>query len=154
MSMPARTAVHGLTVLYDADCKLCTFVRNWLSGQAQLVRLTFVPCGSPTARRRFPGLDHAATREEITAVGDRGQVYKGASAWVVCLWALAKYRPLAHRLASGAGAQAARAAVLVAARWPGATARWGGGAYGDGWRYDPASGWSRACPDGSCAAAD
>ncbi|MDI3423867.1 thiol-disulfide oxidoreductase DCC family protein [Streptomyces luteolus] len=157
---PARVPVRRLTVLYDANCPLCTHVRQWLARQRKLVRLDLVPAGSEEARRRFPGLDHGATLDEITVVADGGQVYRGPAAWVVTLWALAEHRPLAHRLATPAGARLARGAALAAAKWregyrgrPGGG--WGGGVYrtSDGWAYDPKHGWSRttpSCADGSC----
>ncbi|MFF2845088.1 thiol-disulfide oxidoreductase DCC family protein [Streptomyces sp. NPDC058001] len=144
-------AVHRLTVLYDADCPLCAHVRKWLAGQRQLVPLDFVPAGSDAARQRFPGLDPASTLADVTVVGDGGQVYRGPAAWVVCLWALASYRPLAHRLSTPAGVRLARGAVATAskwresAKWREASGRgWGGGTYrrDDGWRYDSGTGWS------------
>jgi predicted DCC family thiol-disulfide oxidoreductase YuxK len=67
-----RVPVRRLTVLYDAGCSLCTFLRDWLLRQPQLVPLELVPAGSDEARRRFPGLDHRATLDEITVVGGRG----------------------------------------------------------------------------------
>ena len=78
----ARVPVRRLTVLYDAECSLCAFVRDWLVRQPQLVPLELVPAASEAARARFPGLDHGSTLEEITVVGDAGQVYRGAAAWV------------------------------------------------------------------------
>ncbi|MFG2603702.1 thiol-disulfide oxidoreductase DCC family protein [Streptomyces sp. NPDC048514] len=171
--------VHGLTVLYDAECALCTHLRDWLARQPQLVPLRLVPAGSAEARGRFPGLGHSATLDELTVVGDLGQVYRGPRAWIVVLWALRAHRPLAHRLAGPAGAPLARGAVLAAAKWRGAHGRgqgpgprqgrpqqvggapwrgpqWGGQAYGraDGWVYRPGSGWSHeppTCSDGACA---
>nr|WP_028797868.1 DCC1-like thiol-disulfide oxidoreductase family protein [Streptomyces purpureus] len=116
------TPVTRLTVLYDAQCPLCVHVRAWLLRQHQLVPIELVPAGSQEARRRFPGLDHDATLAEITVVGDAGQIYRGTSAWIVCLWALAEHRPRAHWLATPAGAPFARACVLAAAKWREATA--------------------------------
>ncbi|WP_374114745.1 thiol-disulfide oxidoreductase DCC family protein [Streptomyces cellostaticus] len=146
--------VRGLTVLYDARCALCAHVRDWLVRQPKLVPLDLVPAGSEEARRRHPGLDHAATLVEVTVVGDSGQVYQGARAWIVVLWALREHRPLAHRLSTPAGARLARGAVLAAAKWRGA--QWGGQAYGraDGWSYDPRAGWTHnppTCSGGACA---
>ncbi|MFI9823036.1 thiol-disulfide oxidoreductase DCC family protein [Streptomyces sp. NPDC052013] len=154
-----RVPVRRLTVLYDAECSLCRFVRDWLVRQPQLVPLELVPAGSEAARERFPGLDHRSTLEEITVVGDAGQVYRGAAAWIVTLWALREHRPLAHRLSTPSGARLAKGAVLAAAKWRGAQwpsgARWGGQAYprGEGWAYDPRDGWHYmppGCADGSC----
>jgi predicted DCC family thiol-disulfide oxidoreductase YuxK len=154
----ARVPVLGLTVLYDAQCSLCTFLRDWLTKQAQLVPLRLVPAGSDEARERFPALDHRATLDEITVVGDGGQVYRGAAAWVVCLWALREHRPLAHRLSTPAGARLAKGAMLAAAKWREAHSAdgWRGGAYrrGDGWVYTPSAGWAYeppACDSGTCS---
>ncbi|WP_443058190.1 thiol-disulfide oxidoreductase DCC family protein [Streptomyces sp. NBC_00820] len=113
----AGVPVRGLTVLYDARCALCTHLRGWLARQPQLVPLDLVPAGSEWARTHFPGLDHAATLDEITVVGDSGQVYTGSRAWIVVLWALREHRPLAHRLSTPSGAWLARGAVLAAAKW-------------------------------------
>lgn len=130
-----RTPVKRLTVLYDARCPLCVHLRHWLLRQPQLVPLDLVPAASEEARRRFPALDHRATLEEITVIGDAGQVYRSTAAWIVCLWALAEHRPKAHWLASPAGLPFARVTVLAAARWREAT---GAGA------PDP------GCRDGRC----
>lgn len=163
------TPVRRLTVLYDARCSLCAFLRDWLARQPQLVPLELVPAASDEARRRHPGLDHDATLEEITVVGDAGQVYRGPAAWIVTLWALREHRPLAHRLSTPSGARLARGAVLAAAKWRegpwGTTAqgadrgrgpRWGGRVYraADGWSYDPSEGWTYnppGCESGTCA---
>ncbi|WP_327244733.1 thiol-disulfide oxidoreductase DCC family protein [Streptomyces sp. NBC_01320] len=117
-----RTPVEGLTVLYDARCPLCVHLRHWLMKQRQLVPLDLVPAASEEARRRFPGLDHSGTLSEITVIGDRGQIYRGTSAWIVCLWALAEHRPRAHWLATPAGLPLARASVLAAAKYRSLTA--------------------------------
>ncbi len=153
----ARVPVRGLTVLYDDECSLCRFLREWLARQRQLVPLEFVAAGSEEARRRFPSLDHRATLDEITVVGDAGQVYRSSAAWIVCLWALREHRPLAHRLSTPAGARVARGAVLAAAKWRGTQwqAGWGGRSYrtGDGWAYDPQYGWTYnppSCDSGTC----
>lgn len=138
-SPQAARPVRGLTVLYDPRCPLCRALHGWLGRQRQLVPLTFVAAGSLAARERFPGLDHAATLAEITVVGDGGQIFAGDAAWIACLWALAKYRGLAHRLATPAGRPLARAAVLVAARLRASLTDVG--PYAD----------YAACADGACA---
>ncbi|MET8585385.1 DUF393 domain-containing protein [Streptomyces collinus] len=149
----AGAPVLGLTVLYDAECGLCTHLRDWLVRQSQLVPLELVPAGSAEARGRFPGLDPAATLDEVTVIGDAGQVYQGSRAWIVVLWALREHRPMAHRLSTPAGARLARGAVLAAAKWRGA--QWGGKSYRrtDGWSYDRHTGWTHnapTCDGGSC----
>ena len=161
----AAAGLARLTVLYDPHCSLCSFVRGWLTRQRQLVPLDLVPVGSEEARGRFPELDHATARSEITVVGDAGQVYQGQAAWLVVLWALSEYRPMAHRLSTRAGAPLARAAVLAAAKYR--EAAWGPAVkypaqgawrYGtDGWTYTgprspaPAPDSAPAAAPGACA---
>ncbi|MEV7727533.1 DCC1-like thiol-disulfide oxidoreductase family protein [Streptomyces sp. NPDC087917] len=108
-------AVRDLTVLYDADCPVCTHIRQWLLGQHQLVPLRLVAAASFDARRRFPHLDHASTLREITVVDDKGHVWTGTDAFIVCLWALVEHRPKANWLATPAGRPFARAAMHTAA---------------------------------------
>ena len=100
--------VQRLTVLYDARCRLCLNARRWIERQRRLVPIEFVAAGSATARERFPDLDVSETLKELTVVSDLGHVYRGAKAWVVCLWALDGYRGWALTLS--------RPAVLPAAR--------------------------------------
>ncbi|HEY2293593.1 MAG TPA: DUF393 domain-containing protein [Thermoanaerobaculia bacterium] len=88
----------ALTVLYDVRCALCCRARIWLAGQPKYVPMAFVAAGSNEAKRRFPGLDHDSTLEELTVVGWGGEVYRGAKAWVMCLWALKRYRSAALRM--------------------------------------------------------
>ncbi|KOX07068.1 thiol-disulfide oxidoreductase DCC family protein [Streptomyces sp. NRRL B-3648] len=157
----AGAPVRALTVLYDAERVLCTHLRGWLARQPQLVPLELLPAGSAAARARFPGLDHSSGLEEVTVVGDSGQVYRGSRAWIVVLWALREHRPLAHKLATPAGAGLARGAALAAAKWRdargpgrGRGGPWGGQAYrrADGWSYHPRTGWSYSPPSRAGAA--
>ena len=106
MTTSSDPAGHGagrigsFTVLFDEGCPICRTARRWLSRQAQLVPLAFVPAGSAAARSRFPGLDHEATLRDLTVIADDGTFYMGDSAWLACLWALADYRATAERLSS------------------------------------------------------
>jgi predicted DCC family thiol-disulfide oxidoreductase YuxK len=130
MTRPGR-----LTVLYDAGCRVCRTAKAWLAGREQLVPLEFVPAGSAQARLRFPTLDHAGTLADLTVVADTGAVYTGDAAWLVCLWALSRYRALAMRLAQPRLRPLARRAVAMAA------------AIREGSRDD---GYGQGCDDASC----
>jgi predicted DCC family thiol-disulfide oxidoreductase YuxK len=117
-SLPGSGAeVHGLTVLYDPWCDLCTHAARWLASQPLLVPMELVPAASPAARSRFPQLDHQATLRDLTVVATGGQVYAGADAWVMCLWATRLYRPLAERLARPGGRSVARTVAKMASRY-------------------------------------
>ena len=101
-----------LTVLYDETCPLCCRAKEWLSEQHAYVPLAFVPAGTTRAQIAFPGLNHEATRNQLTVIGDDGGVYYDERGWLMCLWALRRYRSLALRLASPALLPAARRFVV------------------------------------------
>lgn len=92
--------MNKLYVLYDETCGVCIRARCWMGRQPALVDLEFVSAGSPVARMLFPTLSSAS--EELTVVSDEGQVWRGTSAWLMCLWALTEFREWSHRLASPA----------------------------------------------------
>jgi predicted DCC family thiol-disulfide oxidoreductase YuxK len=75
-------------------------VHEWLTEQPKLVELTLVPVKSDEARHRFPRLDHEPTLNDLTVISDQGAVYFGPKAWLMVLWALARYREWSYRLAT------------------------------------------------------
>ena len=87
-----------LTVLYDAECGFCAHCRRWLERQRSHLELEFLPRASPQAAARFPGLDPGD--DELVVIDDRGGVYRGPDAFVMCLYALEAYRPWALRMSS------------------------------------------------------
>lgn len=97
----ARLEPSGLTVLYDADCPVCRQARRWAERQRQLVPLEFVASGSSAATQRFPGLDVASTRRDVTAITDDGAVFRDDQAWIAVLWCVATTRATAIQLALG-----------------------------------------------------
>ena len=117
--------VSRVTVLYDARCQLCRAARAWLERQPQLVPLEFLPATSAEARRRYPFLDPELTLEDLTVVGDGGEVWVGAKAWVVCLWALEGKRGLAQRLSTPALMPRARSVVGFVSRHRRSVGTWG-----------------------------
>jgi predicted DCC family thiol-disulfide oxidoreductase YuxK len=104
--------MRSLTVLYDPSCPLCCHAASWLAGQPKYVPVAFCAAGSPAARQAFPGIDHDATRNQLTVVGDGGEVYYDERGWLMCLWALRKYRPMALRFAQPGMLPAAKRFVL------------------------------------------
>ncbi|MCZ2525318.1 thiol-disulfide oxidoreductase DCC family protein [Streptomyces sp. HB2AG] len=138
---PGPPQLRRLTVLHDPACPLCRHLAGWLRRQRQLVPLEFVPVASPEAARRFPGIDQRAAYGEITVVGDTGEFWTGHHAFVTCLWALAEYRPTAHRLSTPAGLPMARAATLAASKYRSSAQdrQWRRAAAG-GWRAPGAQG--------------
>jgi predicted DCC family thiol-disulfide oxidoreductase YuxK len=89
-----------LTVLYDARCDLCNRIREWMQRQPKYIEVLFIAALSEEARQRYPLLDHELTVTELHVVSNYGEVYRGAKAWLMCLWALREYRLWALRLAA------------------------------------------------------
>jgi len=101
--------ITSLTIVYDADCGLCTRTKDWIGRQDPFVGIGFVASGSPEARSRFPQLPAG----ELAVVANTGEVWLGNRAWIVCLWALRGYRDLAFRLTSPLLLMMAREAFVV-----------------------------------------
>lgn len=103
--------MNTLTLFYDARCGLCSQVRQWLSVQPAYVRLEFVPYDSAEAIRRLPAIRDLQADQEIVVMADSGEVWQGAGAWVICLWALKEYRAWSARMATPAMQTVARKVV-------------------------------------------
>lgn len=91
-----------LTVFYDHNCGLCRSCRRWLMKQPTYFEVKFVAYDSLTARTLCPGLSSMEPDREIIAMADDGALYRGGRAWVMCLYATRRHRPLAMRLGSPA----------------------------------------------------
>jgi predicted DCC family thiol-disulfide oxidoreductase YuxK len=105
-------AVTGITIVYDANCGLCTHLKNWIRRQPPLVGIRFAAGGSESAQAGFPDLPSG----ELAVVANTGEVWLGNRAWIVCLWALRDYRNLAVRLISPPLLLLAREAFTVVSR--------------------------------------
>ena len=84
-------------VLYDADCGFCSGCRRWLEDRPKLLELRFVAAGSGEVGELFEGLEPALAKDQLLVISDQGDVYAGANAWIMCLWALREYRSMALR---------------------------------------------------------
>ena len=88
-----------LHVFFDSRCRMCRRFKTWLAEQTQLVKLEFTSYHLPEARRICPDLDEHSPASELVVMADSGEIYKGAHAWIMCLWALEEYRGVSYRLA-------------------------------------------------------
>lgn len=100
---------QSLTVLYDPACELCRRSKQWISKQEQLVPIEFVAATDPSV---------AAWSEDLVPVGDQlvvvselGATWLGSDAFIMCFWALRRYRNIARRLQVRGVAPVARAAL-------------------------------------------
>jgi predicted DCC family thiol-disulfide oxidoreductase YuxK len=94
--------VKTLYVLYDRECSFCDSCRSWLCRQSAFIDLRFVPTRSAAAAERFPGLEKIDTGGDLVVISDEGAVYRGTSAYLMCLYALREYREWALRLSAPA----------------------------------------------------
>ncbi len=104
--------VTHFTIVYDAECGLCTRTKDWIRQQVPLLGLHFVASGSSEAQKRFPQL----RADELAVVANTGEVWLGNHAWIVCLWALRDYRELACRLTSPVLSLMAREAFAIVSK--------------------------------------
>lgn len=86
-----------LTVLYDERCAFCLRCRDWLLGQPCLVEVQLLPAGAPAVRERYGALP--VLGDELVVFDDRGRGWVGGAAFLMCLWATARYRSWSYRLA-------------------------------------------------------
>lgn len=96
-----RLRPTGMTVLYDDGCPVCRRARRWVERQRQILPVRFVAAGTPSARRRYPAIDEASTLTDVTVITNDGAVLRDEHAWIAVLWAVARTRPTAVRLAHG-----------------------------------------------------
>lgn len=86
-----------LLVLYDGNCSFCIRCRRWLEQQDTYVPVEFLAAQSTEALDRF-GPDVPWLGEELVVVSEKGEVWVGPAAFLVCLWSTRHYREWAFRL--------------------------------------------------------
>lgn len=88
----------ALTVLFDESCALCRRARDWLLTQPCLVEVHLLPAGDPAVRARYHRAERWLGKELVVVAGD-GRTWVGPAAFLMCMWATARYRGWAYRLA-------------------------------------------------------
>ena len=84
-----------LTVLYDERCAFCVRCRDWLATQPVLVDVQLLPAGSPEALARVGGAAWVGT--ELVVLDEEGHAWTGPDAFLMCMWATARFREWAYR---------------------------------------------------------
>ena len=108
--------MNSLTVLYDAECGLCIGCKHWVKRQGTYFPVHFLAQGGTESAQRYPDLVTEGAAEELIAISDTGDVYRNDKAWLMVLYALTRYRPLALRLARPAMREMARQAYCWVSR--------------------------------------
>ena len=85
-----------LTVVYDDACDLCVRCSTWLRWQATYVPLELLPVSAAREEPRYASVPWLGA--ELVVVDERGRVWVGAAAFIVCLWATRDWRGWSYRL--------------------------------------------------------
>lgn len=97
MKLPDDT--KSIAVFYDGRCGMCCTFHEWINRQKRAFDITFVPYQSSGAEEIFPGIGTLDPAREMIVRTDKGEIFRGAEAWVWCLYSCADYRGVARRLA-------------------------------------------------------
>ncbi len=89
--------MRTLTVLFDGRCSVCVASARFLLRADQAVPIVTLDAHSPAARERFPALRSYLGRE-LVVVADDGAAWVGPAAFLVCFWALRRWRLLVRVL--------------------------------------------------------
>ncbi|MCW1887458.1 DUF393 domain-containing protein [Luteolibacter flavescens] len=96
MNLPV--SVEGIEVFYDGRCGMCCSFHEWIARQPRAFQIGFVPYQSPDAERVFPGLGTLDPAREMVVRTSDGGIFRGAEAWVWCLYSCANHQAAARRL--------------------------------------------------------
>jgi len=97
---PETPSPRKLIVLFDPSRALCQRSRAWMLREEAYVELQFIPCSGAEARARFGDIPWLG--DELIVVADTGDVWVGPAAFLVCLWALVRWRAWSYRLSGPA----------------------------------------------------
>lgn len=97
MNLPET--IDAIEVYYDGRCGMCCSFHEWIARQPRAFRISFIPYQSPDAERMFPGIGTLDPAREMIVRTSAGGVFRGAEAWVWCLFSCANHRGTARRLA-------------------------------------------------------
>lgn len=103
-------------LLYDDGCGFCVRCVAWLRAQPKFFPVVPLPSESKMARAMFPTLTGEGPPEELIVVADGKDVYRGAAAWIMCLYAMRRYRGLSFTFSDPAWRPLVRRAVGVLAK--------------------------------------
>lgn len=97
--MKLNHTIKGIEVYYDGRCGMCCSFHEWINRQPRAFPIDFIPYQAPHAEKVFPGLGTLDPAREMVVRTSEGEIYRGAEAWVWCLYSCANHQTAAHRLA-------------------------------------------------------
>ncbi|MDA7517670.1 DUF393 domain-containing protein [Akkermansiaceae bacterium] len=100
MRLPIHT--NWIEVYYDGRCGMCCTFHEWINRQKRAFEVRFITYQAEDAEARFPGIGELDPAREMVVRTSEGGTFRGAEAWVWCLYSCAHYRKTARRLGSPA----------------------------------------------------
>ena len=97
MNLPIH--MKYIEVFYDGRCGMCCTFHEWINRQPRAFEVKFVPYQAARAEEIFPGVAALDPAREMIVRTSEGEIFRGAQAWVWCLFSCGNYRKLARRLA-------------------------------------------------------
>ena len=86
-----------IKVYIDERCQLCRNLAGWLTNQPAYLKIEIYQ--SKDGKTQHPEIsEHFG--EELVVINDQGEVFLGAEAWIICLFALKNYREWSVKLSS------------------------------------------------------
>ena len=96
MNLPNQ--IKEIEVFYDGRCGMCCSFHEWINRQPRAFAIGFIPYQAAHAERVFPGLGMLDPAREMVVRTSEGGIFRGAEAWVWCLYSCANYQMAARRL--------------------------------------------------------
>ena len=96
MKLPEET--KEIEVFYDGRCGMCCSFHEWINRQPRAFGIGFIPYQAADAEQVFPGLGTLDPAREMVVRTDGGEVFRGAEAWVWCLYSCANHQQAARKL--------------------------------------------------------
>ena len=98
MKLPEQ--IQKIEVFYDGRCGMCCSFHEWINRQPRAYQIDFIPYQSPNAESIFPGIGTLDPAREMIVRTCENEIYRGAEAWVLCLYSCANHQTAAKKLAT------------------------------------------------------
>ena len=97
MKLPEQ--IDRIEVFYDGRCGMCCSFHEWINRQPRALVIAFIPYQAADAEMIFPGIGTLDPAREMIVRTSESEVFRGAEAWVLCLYSCANHQAAARRLA-------------------------------------------------------
>lgn len=96
MNLPKE--IKGMEVFYDGRCGMCCSFHEWIHRQPRAFAIEFIPYQAARAEQVYPGIGTLDPAREMVVRTSEQQIFRGAEAWVWCLYSCANHQTAARRL--------------------------------------------------------